>query len=96
MQCKQTLTSIGRPEVAQLYGHIDPNKEHALFVTLGEYTAQARQFERAKQGLRLITGKDLVNMISHHYERFEPRYQMLLPMKKVYIPTVVSGEGNYD
>lgn len=91
VQCKQTLTNIGQPEVAQLYGHVEAT-QHGLFVTLGEYTPQARQFERAKHNLRLIKGEELVALIFNHYDRFEPRYQMLLPMKKVYIPSAVSKE----
>jgi restriction system protein len=64
-------------------------------VTLGDYTTQARQFERAKHNLRLIDGEELVSLIFNHYDRFEPRYQMLLPMKKVYIPGSVSKDNLY-
>jgi restriction system protein len=95
VQCKQTFSSIGQPEVAQLYGHVEAT-QHGLFVTLGEYTPQARQFERAKHNLRLIKGEELVELIFNHYDRFEPRYQMLLPMKKIYIPSAVSKESGGD
>ena len=44
VQCKQTLSTIGQPDVSQLYGHVD-NKEFGLFVSLGDYSSQARQFE---------------------------------------------------
>jgi len=89
VQCKQVLSNIGQPEIAQLYGHVE-SREHGLFVSLGNYTPQARQFERGKHNLRLITGPELVELIFNHYEQFEPRYQSLLPMKRVYIPGIVS------
>jgi restriction system protein len=92
VQCKQTITPIGQPAVAQLYGHVGA-REKGLFVTLGVYTAQARQFERSKDNLRLIDGDELIELIFNHYERFEPRYQMLLPLKKIYIPGQIS-EGS--
>lgn len=92
VQCKQTLNSVGQPAVAQLYGHVG-NREKGLFVTLGDYTAQARQFERGKDNLRLIDGEELIELVFNHYERFEPRYQMLLPLKKIYIPGVVADAG---
>lgn len=93
VQCKQVLSSIGQPEVSQLYGHVEP-REHGLFITLGTYTAQARQFERGKHNLRLIDGEELLELIFNHYDRFDPRYQMLLPLKRVFIPGVVSDQGD--
>lgn len=88
VQCKQVLTSIGRPEVQQLHGAIERG-EHGLFVTLGAFTADARTFERTKPNLRLIDGPTLIELIYAHYERFEPRYQMLLPLKRTYLPGAV-------
>jgi restriction system protein len=86
VQCKQTLTSIGQPQVAQLYGHVQDD-EHGLFVTLGGYSTPALEFERSNRNLRLISGDELVKLIFRHYERFEPRYRVLLPMKRAYVPT---------
>jgi len=85
VQCKQTLDTVGRPKVQELHGAIEQG-EHGLFVTLGTYTSDARTFERGKPNLRLIDGPGLVDLIYNHYERFEPRYQMLLPLKRTYIP----------
>jgi restriction system protein len=70
VQCKQVLSSIGQPDVAQLYGHVQQG-EFGLFMTLGEYTAQARQFERGKHNLRLINGDELVELIFDHYDEFD-------------------------
>jgi restriction system protein len=95
VQCKQTLSSIGEPDLSQLSGHLQ-HGEFALFVTLGEYSAQARSYARNKPNFRLLTGDDLVRLITDHYEKFEPRYQSLLPLKKTYIPSVNVGEGMFD
>ena len=89
VQCKQIISNVGQPEVAQLYGHIQ-HGEFGLFVMLGDYTNQARHFERGKANLRLINGEELVQLIFEQYDQFEPKYQMLLPMKKVYIPGAVT------
>jgi restriction system protein len=94
VQCKQTLSSIGQPDVAQLYGHVEPT-EFGLFVTLGAYTPDAKRFERAKRNLRLIDGNALVELIFSHYSHFQPKYQVLLPLKRIYIPGVVTSDpGN--
>jgi restriction system protein len=91
VQCKQILATIGRPEVQQLHGAIERG-EHGLFVTLGGFSADARAFERTKPNMRLIDGPTLIELIYAHYHQFEPRYQMLLPLKRSYIPgPAVSG-----
>lgn len=90
VQCKQILSNIGQPDVAQLYGHVQLG-EFGLFVTLGDFTPPARQFERSKNNLRLINGNELVELIFEHYESFDPRYRTILPLKKGYLP-VTSGD----
>lgn len=91
VQCKQTQSSIGQPEVAQLYGHVETS-EFGLFVTLGSFTADARRFERSKRNLRLVDGKGLIELIEGHYSNFQPKYQVLLPLKRIYVPGVVALE----
>ena len=91
VQCKQTLNSIGQPDVAQLYGHVEPS-EFGLFVTLGAFTPDARRFERSKRNLRLIDGNALVELIFSHYSNFQPKYQVLLPLRQIYIPGVVTSD----
>ena len=88
VQCKQVLSTIGGPVVQQLLGAIQPN-EHALFVTLGEYTTDAVRIERGKSNLRLISGSDLVQLIFNNYEKFEPRFKTLLPLKRSYTPSAI-------
>jgi len=79
VQCKQILSTIGRPDVQKLFGAIE-REEKGLFITLGNFTADARTFEQTKPNLRLIDGTSLIELIYEHYHKFEPRYQMLLPL----------------
>jgi len=88
VQCKQTLEQIGRPKVQELHGAVERG-EHGLFVTLGAFSHDARLFERSKPNLRLIDGNALIELMYTHYEKFDPRYKMLLPLKHTYMP--VSG-----
>lgn len=85
VQCKQTLEVIGRPAVQQLHGAIE-HGEHGLFVTLGRFSPDARNFERSKPNLRLVDGEALIGLIYNHYHRFDPRYQRLIPLKRIYVP----------
>lgn len=90
VQCKQILSTIGRPDVQKLFGAIE-REEKGLFVTLGSFSADARTFEQTKPNLRLIDGLALIELIYEHYHQFEPRYQMLLPLKRSYIPGPISS-----
>lgn len=91
VQCKQKLSSIGQPEVAQLYGHVD-GAEYGLFVCLGDYTAQARAFERSKPNLRFLDGSTLVTLIFNHYDKFDPSYQTILPLRSIYVPSRIAAD----
>jgi len=85
VQCKQVTDPVGRPQVTQLLGNIEAG-EHGLFVTLGSFSKDARELDRSKPNLRLVDGDQLVELIFRHYESFEPRYQALLPLKRIYVP----------
>lgn len=92
VQVKSIEGSIGDPVVSALYGKVGPG-EHGLLVTLGTFTNQAISFAKSKSNLRLIDGKELVDLILAHYEQFEPRYKGILPLKRVYIPEPISDGG---
>jgi len=85
VQVKSSEGSIGDPAVSSLYGKVSHN-EYGLFVTLGTFTAQAKNFGRSKSNLRLIDGEELVDLIFRYYERFDSRYRALLPLKSVWVP----------
>jgi restriction system protein len=85
VQCKQTLGQTGRPKVQELHGAVEIG-EHGLFVTLGPFSTDAKTFERSKPNLRLIDGNTLIELIYAHYEAFNPRYKMILPLRRTYIP----------
>lgn len=85
VQCKQTLGTIGRPDIQKLNGAID-KEEKGLFVSLGNFSPDARTYEQSRPNLRLIDGRTLVEMIYSHYDKFSPRYQALVPLKRTFSP----------
>ena len=88
VQVKSSDSSIGRPEVSQLFGSIG-EKEFGLFVALGGFTSQAIAFAASKTNLRLIDGEDLIDLILNNYEKLDSRYKGILPLKQVYIPEAI-------
>lgn len=86
VQCKRRVDSVGGPDVQRLVGTLAPNgTELGLFVTLGNYSRDAQHIARTRQELRLINGKELVDLVFRHYDAFSPQYKRLLPMRSVYV-----------
>jgi restriction system protein len=86
VQTKRSTSSMGGPVVQNLVGTLAPGgTELGLFVTLGSFSKDALHIERTRQDLRLINGKELVDLIFAHYEQLDPAYKRLLPMRSVYV-----------
>jgi restriction system protein len=85
VQVKSSDGTVGAPVVTALYGNVGAD-EYGLFVTLGTFSPDAKNFARGKSNLRLIDGEELVSLILSHYEEFDSHYKGLLPLKKVYVP----------
>ncbi len=86
VQCKRTTSSMGGPIVQNLVGTLSPGgSELGLFVTLGSFSKDALHIERTRQDLRLINGKELVDLVFAHYDTFSPEYKRMLPMRSVYV-----------
>lgn len=86
VQCKLTEGSKGGPDVQQLTGTLAPGgSELGLYVTLGSYSKDARSVERTRSDLRLVSGDDVVGLICEHYDRLDPRWQRLLPLRSVFV-----------
>lgn len=92
VQVKSSTEKVSDGTVKSLFGNVDQN-EHGLFVTLGYYSSQARQFERTKSNLRLIDGVQLVELVLRHYEDFDAFYKGLIPLKRVYVPQPVEDDS---
>ncbi len=86
VQCKRTLGSISAPDVQKLTGTLAPGgQELGLFVTLGSFSKDAQHLGRTRQDLRLVNGRELVDLIFDYYDRLAPEWKRLLPMRSVYV-----------
>ena len=92
IQVKSSEGSTGDRVVSQLIGKLEAG-EYGMLVTLGTFTSQALNTARNKSNLRLVDGPEFVNMIFQHYERLDPKYKGMLPLKRVYVPEALSEES---
>ena len=85
VQCKRTTSTVGGPVVQQLAGALaHGGSELGLFVTLGTYSPDALHLERTRQDLRLINGRELIDLIFEYYANLEPEWKRALPLRLVY------------
>ncbi|MBN8204851.1 restriction endonuclease [Microbacterium esteraromaticum] len=84
VQCKHHTGTISAPEVQQLVGTQGPN-ELSLFVTLGNYSRDARMIERQRTGLRLLSGEDVVSLVLEHYSDLPESRRALMPLTPVLV-----------
>jgi len=85
VQVKSAGGTVGEPLVSALYGTVAP-AEFGLFVTLGTFSTQARNFANGKSNLRLIDGAGLVVLVLEHYDRLDAPYKAIIPLKRIYVP----------
>ncbi|MDR5609203.1 MULTISPECIES: restriction endonuclease [unclassified Arsenophonus] len=64
VQAKRWQTTVGRPELQAFYGALARQKaKRGIFITTSGYTAHAIDFAKSVEGLVLIDGKRLVNLM---------------------------------
>jgi restriction system protein len=94
VQCKRTTSTIGGPDVQRLAGALaHGGSELGLFVTLGTYSADALHLERTRQDLRLVNGKQLIDLVFEHYETLDAEWKRLLPLRHVYAVDRDTADG---
>jgi len=60
--------------------------DYGLFVTLSDYTSNAKKFLEKNPIIRGIKGYELVDLILEYYDKLDEKYRQIIPLKKVYIP----------
>jgi restriction system protein len=88
VQVKHTKGSMSAPDVRSFRSVVGQH-EKGLIVSTGGYTSEAmREPEKAGTPLTLMDRDQFVDLLTEHYEKMEPEYQAMIPLKKVYIPVV--------
>ena len=60
--------------------------DYGLFVTLSNYTKNAKKYLESTPIIRGINGTELVELILKYYEELSEKYRKMIPLKSVYIP----------
>ncbi len=60
--------------------------DYGLFVTLSNYTKNAKKYLDSVPIIRGINGTELVELVLKYYESLSEKYRKMIPLKMVYIP----------
>ena len=85
VQVKSQDGDIKETTIQSLKGAMMPG-DYGLFVTLSNYTRNAKKFLDKNPMIRGINGAELADLVLKYYEALDDRYRMMIPLKKVYIP----------
>ena len=85
VQVKSKDGDISEATLQSLKGAMMPG-DYGFFITLSDYTKNARKFLEANPIIRGINGTELVELILKYYEKLSEKYQRIIPLEKVYIP----------
>lgn len=67
VQAKRWQSSVGRPELQAFYGALAGQKaKKGVFITTSNYTAQALQFAKSVEGIVLVDGSRLAELMIDH------------------------------
>ncbi|EKF8203931.1 TPA: restriction endonuclease [Pseudomonas aeruginosa] len=67
VQAKRWQSTVGRPDLQAFYGALAGQKaKRGVFITTSGFTVQAVDFARSVEGLVLVDGKRLVNLMLDH------------------------------
>ena len=77
-------SSMGSPEVRSFLGSLRAG-DKGLYVSTGGFTKEAKyEAERANIPITLIDLSDLAQLLTDHYENFDPAGRALVPLVRIY------------
>lgn len=85
VQVKSQDSDIKETTIQSLKGAMREG-DYDLFVTLSNYTKNARKYLNSTPIIRGINGMELVELILKYYEDLSDKYRKMIPLKMVYIP----------
>lgn len=60
--------------------------DYGLFITLSDYTKNAKKYLEGVPIIKGINGTELVDLILKYYDHLSDKYKRMIPLKMVYIP----------
>ena len=91
VQVKSQDSDIKETTIQSLKGAMREG-DYGLFITLSNYTKNAKKYLDNTPIIRGINGTELVELILKYYEDLSEKYRKMIPLKRVYIPVPKEAE----
>ena len=91
VQVKSGADDIKETTIQSLKGAMREG-DYGLFITLANYTKNAQTYLKNTPIIRGINGTELVELILKYYDGLSDKYRQMIPLQKVYIPNLKSGQ----
>jgi restriction system protein len=91
VQVKSGDSDIKESTIQSLKGAMREG-DYGLFITLANYTKNAQIYLKNTPIIRGINGTELVELILKYYDGLSDKYRQMIPLQKVYIPNLKSGQ----
>ena len=85
IQVKHRKGSMGGPQVRAFIGTLQKGDKGGLYISTGSFTTDGRNAIHGHP-VRLLDGEDFVDFLLESYEKLEPEYKAMIPLKKIYMP----------
>ena len=70
--------------------------DYVVFVTLSDYTANAKAYLEQHPIIRGLNGSEVVDLVLRYYDKLDDKYQNMISLKRVYIPVMKNAADSVD
>ena len=85
VQVKSIDSDIKVSTIQSLRGAMSEG-DYGVFVTLSDYTPNAKAYLEQHPIIRGLNGSEVVDLVLRYYDDLDDKYQDMIPLKRVYIP----------
>jgi restriction system protein len=85
IQVKHRKGAMSGPEVRSFIGTLQRGDKGGLYISTGGFTTPAQKAVRGHV-IRLLNVEDFVDWLLESYEKLEPEFKAMVPLKKIYMP----------
>lgn len=87
VQVKSIESDIKEATIQSLRGAMSEG-DYGVFVTLPDYTPNAKAYLEQHPIIRGLNGSEVVDLVLRYYDDLDDKYQDMIPLKHVYIPVL--------
>ena len=95
VQVKSVDGDIKENTIQSLRGAMSEG-DYGVFVTLSDYTANAKAYLEQHPIIRGLNGSEVVDLVLRYYDKLDDKYKDMIPLKRVYIPVMKNATDSVD